>query len=155
MRACNIILLAALVLSFGCSHKKPVVTIDDWWNVDYVKNWCELGATNGRPCVGDPVSEVQDFELALRTFFSADPACHEVLLTSFGGPVAAPSKTASDANSSADWQLMFNFQPGESSQDWTMVHRADNNIAKGQGSPKEIAHSICAIVTQAGGSVVN
>lgn len=155
MRACNIVLLSAFLLCFGCSRKKSIVTIDDWWNVDYVKNSCELRAANGTPCVGDPVSEVRDFELALRTFFSTDPACHEVLLTSFGGPVSAPSKAASDANSNADWQLMFNFQPGESAQEWTMVHRADNNTTTGQGSAKEIAHSICAIVTRTGGSIVN
>ncbi len=101
------------------------------------------------------MSELRDFETTLRTSFSGDSACHEVILTSFGDPLSPPTKAALDLNSKADWQLMFDFQPGASSQDWTMVRHVDSKRMTGQGSPKEVAHSICTVVTETGGSIVN
>ncbi len=151
----HVFLLSAVVCTVGCSPRKPIVTIDDWWNIDYAKNACEYRAAWGEPCTVDPVSELRDFETALRTSFSGDPACHEVILTGFGDPLSTPTKAASEASLKADWQLMFDFQPGASSEDWTMVRRIDSKRTMGRGTPKEVAHSICTVVTATGGLIVD
>ena len=142
------------LLSCGCTKREPIVVIDDWWNVDFAKNGCARRAGSGDPCIGDPVVEVRDFEAQLRTFFASDPLCHGVALADYGGPKQVASEAASQADTSkADWQLMFDFNVGESSQSWTMVHQAQTS--SGKGYPKEVVHTVCAVVRQTGGSLAN
>jgi hypothetical protein len=102
-------LLGVITFTFGCTKKEPTVVIDDWWNVDFAKNGCDMRARNGdHPCIGDPTAEVRDFEAQLRTAFASDGSCHGVGLADFQGPNQAASKAASKANTSkADWQLML------------------------------------------------
>lgn len=143
-------------LSSGCTKREPMVAINDWWNVDFVKNSCEPAARNGSPpCVGDPVEALRDFEAQLRTSFASDPACHEVFLTSFGGSGSAASQAAAAVNSKADWELKLNFQPDDPLQDWMVFHRADHRTTIGHGSPTEIVRTVCDVVKQVGGSVAN
>jgi hypothetical protein len=138
--------LGILLSLFGCTKIKPTIVVDDWWNVDFAKNGCELRGG----CIGDPVAEVRDFEAQLSTSFATDTSCHSVVLASYIGPAGQSSNAASKA----DWQLMLDFNVGEASQSWKMVHRTgDNFYTTGQGNPKEIAHSICAVVNHTGGSI--
>jgi hypothetical protein len=142
-------LIAAIFsLSVGCTRKEPVVVVDDWWNVDYAKNGCAMRAVTEEPCVGDPVAEVRRFEAQLGAIFASDPSCHGVVVASYEGPHSARSKAASIA----DWQLMLDFILGEASQSWSMIRFVDSSYNTGNGNPKEIAHSICVVVKQAGGS---
>jgi hypothetical protein len=148
------LLCAILLFSSGCAKREPIVVIDDWWNVDFAKNGCELRAGSNDPCVGDPVVEVRDFESQLRTFFASDPRCHGVVLADFFGPTQAASRAASEANTSkADWQLMLDFNVGQTSQNWTIVHHGQTST--GQGHPKDVVQTVCAIVRQTGGSLAN
>jgi hypothetical protein len=146
-----LLIVAILSLAVGCTRKEPVVVVDDWWNVDYAKNGCATRAVTEEPCVGDPATEVRSFEVQLGTVFASDPSCHGVVLANYKGPDSTPSKSAS----TADWQLMFDFISGEVSQNWSMVGHVDGTYNTGNGNPKEIAHTICAVVKQTGGSVVN
>jgi hypothetical protein len=147
MKHCRLMLsaLGTLLCLFGCTKTKPIVVVDDWWNVDFAKNGCEL-----RGCIGDPVAEVRDFEARLSTSFATDESCHSAVLASFFGPAGQSSNAASKA----EWQLMLDFNVGEASQSWKMVHRTgDKSYTTGEGNPKEIAHSICAVVNHTGGSI--
>jgi hypothetical protein len=146
-----LVLLPVFAFCTACKKKQTSVVIDDSWNVDFAKKECELRARSDDPCVGDPVVEVREFEAKLRTSFASDASCHGIVLAGFGLNQFA-TKAASEANSSkADWRLMLDFRLGDSSQDWTMVHRGQ--IAAGRGVPKEIMHAVCRIVKQAGGSL--
>lgn len=151
----DLLLLSVLAFSFGCGKKQPIVVVDDWWNVDFAKNDCEMRARNGdAQCIGDPVAEVREFEALLRTSFASDASCSGVLLADFAGPKQGASNAASEADASkADWWLMLDFDVGESSQSWTMVHHAQTTT--GHGNPKELVHTLCAVVKQVGGSISN
>jgi hypothetical protein len=149
-RTLSLVLLPVFAFYSACKKKEPIVVIDDWWNVDFAKNDCEQRACRGYPCIGDPAVAVRDFEAKLRTSFASDTSCHGIVLADFG-PNPFATKAASEASTSkADWRLMLDFRLGDSSQDWTMVHRGQ--IAAGRGVPKEIMHAACRIVKQAGGS---
>lgn len=142
--------LGIALFLFGCTKGESIVVVDDWWDVDYARNGCEMRAQGPNPCVGDPVAEVRDFEAQLSTSFATDPSCRGVVLATFNGPVGESSSAASKAG----WQLMLGFVVGEASQQWSMVHRTgDNHYTSGQGNPREIAHSICAVVNHTGGSI--
>jgi hypothetical protein len=104
--------------------------------------------------VGDPIAEVRSFEAQLATFFASDPSCHGVVVANYEGPDSAHSKSASIA----DWQLTLDFILGEPSQSWSMIRHVDSSYNTGSssyntgnGNPREIAHTICAVVKQAGG----
>jgi hypothetical protein len=144
-------ILAILALPTGCTEKEPTVVIDDWWNVDFAKNGCELRASTGNPCIGDPAADVREFESQLSTFFASDPSCRGVVFVSFSGPKSTTPRVASGA----EWQLMLDFVMGESSQSWSMVRRTKFLVTSGQGDPKGIAHAVCTVVKQTGGTVVN
>jgi hypothetical protein len=145
-------LVAAFALSFACAKREPVVVLDDWWNIDFAKNGCEMRAHTVNPCIGDPLLEVRDFELQFHAFFASDPLCHGIVLADYKGPEHVASKAASDADTSkGDWQLMLDFNVGRPSQGWTLVHH--NQASTGQGDPKEIIHTVCGVVKQTGGSV--
>jgi hypothetical protein len=147
-------LLAFFVSSSACTKKEPIVVIDDWWNVDFAKDSCLSRANIGDPCGSDPVLEVRDFEAQFRTSFASDPLCHGVILADYSGPKGVASQAASGADTSkADWQLMLDFIVGEPSQSWTLVHRGQTST--GQGSPREIMHTVCGVVQQTGGSVAD
>jgi len=145
-----LILLLVFAFCSACKKKEPIVVIDDRWNVDFAKNDCELRARAGDRCIGDPVVEVREFEAKLRTSFASDTSCHGIVLADFD-PNQVARKAPSEPNTSkAEWRLMLDSRLGDSSQDWTMVHRGQ--IAAGRGVPKEIMHAICRILKQAGGS---
>src|SRR5258708_14002453 len=109
------VLTVLLAVLFACIKKELIISIDDWWNVDYSKNACELRKTGDMPCVGDPVPELRDFEARMNTFFATDAACRGVALTNYQGPRSKPSKAASEPYSNTDWSLTLDFHAGESS----------------------------------------
>jgi hypothetical protein len=141
------LILAILHLCVGCTEKEPAVVVDDRWNVDYAKNGCSMRAITEEPCVGDPVAEVRSFEAQLGTFFASDPSCQGVVLANYKGPDSAPSRAASIA----DWRLTLDFIFGETSQSWSMIRHVDSSYNTGNGNPRKIAHTICAVVKQARG----
>jgi hypothetical protein len=65
-----LVLLPVFAFCSACKKKEPIVVIDDWSNVDFAKNDCELRARGGDPCIGDPVVAVREFEATLRTSLS-------------------------------------------------------------------------------------
>jgi hypothetical protein len=146
--------LILCVFSFGCTKKQTAIVVDDWWNVDYAKSGCEPRSNSGSQCIGDPVLEVRDFEAKLDTVFASDPSCQGVVFVSYRGPNSPSSPEAARVDSKAEWQLMMDFNMGETSQSWSMVRRSDWHMATGTGTPQEIIHTICAVAKQVGGSVV-
>jgi hypothetical protein len=72
-------------------------------------------------------------------------------LENFDGPSqSVVSHAASDADKK-DWQLMLDLNLGEFSQSWILVYQAETTM--GRGKPKEIVHTVCALVKQTGGSI--
>jgi hypothetical protein len=48
-----LVLLPVFAFCSACKKKEPIVVIDDWSNVDFAKNDCELRARGGDPCIGE------------------------------------------------------------------------------------------------------
>src|SRR6185436_14083219 len=74
------LLLCVSGLSVGCTKEKPVVVLDDSFNVAYAQSACR----NLPGCVDGLGIEAQirDFELELSTAFAVDASCRGVVLMS-------------------------------------------------------------------------
>jgi len=123
---------------------------------------CEVvaGCSEVRPvavhcAVVDTVAEVRDFESRLATSFATDTTCRGVRIVTLINPKnSAPAVSA--AMSAPYWSLSLDFEPGRAKQPWKMLHDpAPGKFTKGEGSPDEIAHKVCAIVNERGGTLVN
>lgn len=150
----KIVILPALVVfasCLSCAKKNPIVVVDDWWNLDFAKSDCALRATrNKAACLFDPTLEVRNFEAQLVTYFAADPSCSGIVLVGPNGREGLEPH----------WLLMLDFLPGESTQSWEIVAPGVASTRRqvysaGKGEPKEIVHTVCAVVQHGGGSVVN
>ena len=103
--------------------KQPTVFMDNWWNVDYAKQVCASRAQNHTDiCIGDPTGEVRDYESQIATAFAADPTCRGLRLLGANGPV--PAQEIIDMN----YQLMLDYIPGDSKQNWTVTNNKTPNI---------------------------
>jgi hypothetical protein len=147
--------LAALLLIpfLGCktksilSAKEPTVLMDDWWNVDYAKQVCASKLQNHTDiCIDDPTGEVRDYESQIETTFAADPNCHGLKMIGTNGPVFAHGTI------NADWQMMLDYVPGDSKQNWTLTDRVAI-VATGTDDAKATVHTLCAVLSHKGGSV--
>jgi hypothetical protein len=126
--------------------KPPIIVLDHWWNLDYVRNACGIGL-DSKPCIDD-ATQVQDFEARFRAFFASDSSCHRIVLKEYGGE---SPRGAYDWTYKPHWMLMLDFHDGQTSQEWTMVR--DTLITSGQGDAKEIAHTVCSIAKAKGGTL--
>lgn len=147
------VLLLFLALAVGgCKYirkpvKPPTIMMDDWLNVDHAKNRCRQRAYF-KPCTGDPKTDVQDFELEVASAFTGDSTCHGFRLIGVMSPVK------DEDSSTSEWDLMLNFDPGETQQSWSLISKHSVPvITAGEGGAKEIAHAICAVLAQKGGTV--
>lgn len=146
------LVLTVLVVWERTTHKHPqTVTIDDWWNVDYAKAECETLKADGKFCL-NPVGQLYQFEGEIKTQFGIDPQCHGIELYDFKGPDDKhPKWTPTD---DSNWQLTVDFVPGdEGTQSWSVIRTGDWKAGMGTGTPKEIAHSVCSMLSGVGGTV--
>jgi len=172
--------LSSLILT-GCDEpmSDPVVVLDDWWNVVYARNACasasawqkenaslvaQVGceSVNSCPemtprvdaCAFDPVGNLYTFETALETQFAANPLCKGVRLVSYKGP-HDENLSGDDAMEKSHWTLSLDYIPGVPKQPWAMDDSKTLAVTRGEGEPKEIAETVCSIVTQRGAKILN
>src|SRR5260370_30200449 len=94
-----------------------LIVFDDWWNVDYVKNGCELAARNSNPCPIDrtPKDIVKEFENELEVAFASESACHGLSLVHCTPEMAslavknpnAPATGAMAQTAGDNWTLLL------------------------------------------------
>ena len=180
------VLLFALVIapSSGCSRTKqnadatrseskrdpaqidPVVVLDDWWNVDYVKNGCEMYAKQGSPCPATPSAEelVRAFDNSLKVAFASEATCHGLSLLTFtpdmanaavknpSAPATGKAKTMAE---SQHWSLMFDLdgrQENQNGRGWTLVGPSQQAFNGEIKTTQGVAQDVCKIVNGVGGS---
>jgi len=124
--------------------------LDDQFNVDFAHVACRdlPGCVDGLGVE----AQVRDFELQLSTAFATDSSCNGLVLVSY------PAKpTLEDLK--ASWLLTLQFNPGQPGYGWRMGHGGatghPRGFTEGEGNATAIAHAVCAVVKQRGGSVVN
>ncbi len=162
----KLMFLFLLPPTFGQAASGPVsIVLDDWWNIDYVKNGCELAARNTTPCSQTPEETVGEFEAELRVAFASERACHGVTLLSFTpemaqaavtNPAGRASKEAA-ATLKAKWQLMLDLDGHSHTQvgrGWSISNLSTNAILHGRiSTPERLAQRICRIAKGIGGAV--
>jgi hypothetical protein len=99
------------------SVSKPAsIVFDDWWNIDYVKNGCELAVQNHfKPCATTPEEAVREFENQVDVAFASESVCHGLELVHFTPGMAqgaaknpaAPAKGIMLTAATAQWSLML------------------------------------------------
>lgn len=174
----SIAALATLTVVSVVRAKEPIsVVLDSWWNDDYAKNYCQFAGgwyketrpliaqfgyeavtscTDWMPIVqacqiNDPVANVRDFEVKLMTYLAADPQCKGVHFTRFIGPGGRNTTSSADAMERDDsWTLFLDYKPGATKQAWDLIRKKPETFTKGEGDPKAIAKSVCAITTNQG-----
>jgi hypothetical protein len=167
MRHARLLLFCAIAgaTAFAIVSKVPTkepnsVILDSWWNEDYAKSVCASARQNcgtfESSCTDpilqwcqlhDPVAEVRDFEDRLVTHLAVDPECATVHLTRFSGPNGSKSGAA---EVEGHWTLFLNYRPGATTQAWELNRKTPQTFTKGEGDPKAIAESVCAIVIRRG-----
>ncbi len=171
LKAWLILCCGFAVSLFGQSvanHKRVSIVFDDWWNIDYVKNGCEMAtqlAKNGnsaKPCTRNPEDTVREFENAVQIAFASERVCHglelvrltpEMINTAVKNP-AAPAKGTMSTAATAHWSLMLDLDGRRHTQDgqgWSLVDPS-NNVLNGKiTTPKNLVQQVCKIAKGVGG----
>ena len=145
----------------------PIV-FDDWWNVDYVKNGCQMAASEAKPCPVDSTAAdvVKEFEDELEVAFASESACHGLTLVHFTPEMAAAAvknpnvlATGTAAKMAGDnWSFMLDLD-GHShtqrGQGWTLVHSALHPLNGRITTPQRVMQQVCKVVKGVGGKAEN
>lgn len=165
--SCVILIGLALVISCGQGKQEkkylPIV-FDDWWNVDFVKNGCEINV-RFRPCPSNktPNETVRQFENELEVAFGSESACHGLMLTHDVRPemaesaVKSPQTTATGATG-LYWSFILDLDGNNETQEgqvWTLVDPTFHATNGSVTNPQRVMRQVCGIVKGVGGKVEN
>ena len=177
-------LFVALVVFGACSFahgqaatkgKFLPIVFDDWWNIDYVKNGCEIAASEAnhgnafaKPCpVASTLKEiVKEFEDELEVAFASESVCHglsllhltpEMVNTAVKHPMAPATGTLAKV-ATDHWALMLDLDGHsdghshtQSGQGWSLVDPA-NRVLNGRiTTPRRVVQQLCKIAKGVGG----
>jgi hypothetical protein len=149
----------------GEPRRDPVIVLDDWWNVDYIKNGCEMFAKEGSPCPATLSAEriVGQFDNDLKVAFAAESTCHglslltlspEMINAAVKNPSAPATGKAKTMAESVHWSLMFDFngqQENQNGSGWSLVDPSQH-VFNGQiKTTQSLAQEVCKIVNGVGG----
>lgn len=142
--------------------KIPVTIVyDEWWSSDYATNGAALRcppATRQR-CRDDARSEEATFLGQFSAAFQSDPTCAGLRLLVYGGPKntsESASRALAEINDREEWSLIVDFSSTLQKQPWTMTYQPGSaRRTTGDGDPLSVAHSVCQIAKNPGGSVVD
>lgn len=170
--------LIVIIAALGCTETKstpdqskrdPIIVLDDWWNVDYIKNGCQMLAQQHDPtllCPAnlEPKQIVRQFDNDLKVAFASESACHGLSLLTFSDDMAlaaaknpsAPATGTQKVMAEAEhWSLMFDFDGRHENQngsDWSLVDPS-RHVFNGQiRSTQSLAQDVCKIVKGVGGT---
>jgi hypothetical protein len=164
---CAVFIIGAFSFAQGQTAPKnkflPIV-FDDWWNVDFVENGCELASRNGRPCPSDrtPKDIVREFENELEVVFASETACHGLSLVHFTPEMAhaavknpnAPATGAMVKMAGPSWSLMLDLDghnQTQTGQGWTLVDSKQHAFNGRITTHQRMMQQVCKIVKGVGG----
>jgi hypothetical protein len=157
--------LPVSLFSQSAAVRKPLpIVFDDWWNVDYVKNSCELWKQFGEPCTRTPEDTVREFENEVEVAFATERACHgmvllhltpEMVQTGLKNP-SAPATGKMLEVSTEHWQLILDLDgrsPKQVGREWTLSPPSSGAALNGRiTTPVRLAQQICKIAKGVGGT---
>lgn len=166
------VVFGAFFLCVGCTQKSkflPIV-LDDWWNIDYVKNGCERAAElakegnpYAKPCPVGSTDIVKEFEDELEVAFASESACHGLVLLHFTPEMAnaavnnpnAPATGTMAKTAGDNWSLMLDLDGHshtQAGQGWTLVGPANRVLNGSISTPQRLAQEVCKIAKGVGGN---
>jgi hypothetical protein len=163
--AVKCLIAAALVVAFTCgcelAKNKTVIVYDQWWSSDFAAGGAERSCSWGpdravhEVCATEAREAEAEFVGKFFAAFQSDPACAGLQLV-----VADGSKKEKFldvlARTREQWYLMVDFSPRLKEQSWTVVHQPHaDKVSKGEGNASSMAHSVCSIAGNRGGSVLD
>jgi len=172
------LILSVVAVTLCCSKTKseseeekrdPVIVLDDWWNVDYIKSGCEMFAQQGDPASLCPVNLspkeiVSQFDNDLKVAFGSESSCHGLSLLTFSedmataavknpkAPATGKEKVMAEA---AHWSLMFDFDGRHENQNgsgWSLVNPSRHTFNGQIHSTQSLAQDVCKLVKGVGGN---
>jgi len=167
-----LLMIGVLPYAYGQAASKdkflPIV-FDDWWNIDYVKNGCEMAAQYGKPCPAGrtPKDVVREFENELEVVFASEGACHGLSLSHLTPEMineavknpSAPAKGKMATAATGDyWSLILDLDGRshtQAGQGWTLVDSAHHSFNGEIKTPQYLIQQICKITKGVGGKAEN
>lgn len=142
--------------------KVPLTIVyDEWWASDYAANGAEMQCAPQMSdmCRDDARREEAGFVGQFSAAFQSEPICAGLRLLVIGGPKNT-SDPANEAlvriNDREHWWLIVDFSRGLEKQPWSMTYQPGSiRRTSGEGDPPSLAHSVCEIAKNRGGSVVD
>ncbi len=147
--------------------KVPLTIVyDEYWASDYAANGAGMQCPTAmrQMCEAEARSEEATFLGKFSGAFQTDPTCAGMrLLVEHGrdnNSEQARRALAETYDKREHWWLMVNFSRNLQRQAWDMTHYDDlrqpsGRRASGDGDPLSMAHSVCQIAKNAGGSVID
>jgi hypothetical protein len=154
--------LPVSMLSQKAAVKKPLpIVFDDWWNVDYVKNSCEMWEKSAHRVLGSTCAS--EFEDEVEVAFASESACHGLVLLHLTPEMvheglknpSAPATGAMLEVSTEHWQLMLDLDGLSTKQvgrGWTLSPPAGTPLNGRITTPARLAQQICKIAKGVGGT---
>jgi hypothetical protein len=147
------LLVALIVLGGVCYAQDPFapkgkllpIVFDDPRNVEYVKNGCEMAASEisrgnpkAKPCpiASTPKDTVMDFEEELEGAFASESGCHGLSLI-HATPAAAHWSWALDLDGHSQTQA---------GQNWSLSDPANHVLTGHITTPQRVVQQLCKIV---------
>lgn len=167
-------ILASLIMLFATTAvAEPIVIFQSLHDLNYAKGACEaiqaglgsqynLKAAQQCAAQADPRSLGRNLEIAVRSKFATKPRCKGVMIVNgwdshYDGGSGAKYLAAQRKD---HWDLLLDFQPGSSKHHWSIFHYGNgissnsfNENIYGEGTPAEIADSVCIAVTGKGAAI--
>jgi hypothetical protein len=152
-----------LIACKSATPKEPalMVVYDGWWSNDYAANSTEMQCSpeQRKYCRDDARAAEVDFTGKFSAAFQADPSCSGIQLIMYNGPDRT-SAQATDSYSKVlkkpHWVLQVNFDPKLQKEPWQLsVEPGTGHYSTGEGDAPSVVHSVCSIVKNTGGSVVD
>jgi len=159
----------------GAQADKPIpIVFDDWWNVDYVKNGCEMVQqtkqndryANVKLCPFDTTPEqvVRDFENELEVAFATEHECHGLSLLHFTPEMAnsavkdpgAPAMGKLAVMAKPQWTLMLDLDGASETQsgmNWSLADPLHHIVSGHITTPQRTIEQVCKVARGVGGKV--
>jgi hypothetical protein len=91
--------------------------------------------------------EFNDFSSRLDAQFASDPLCHGITF------VSGYSDSAREKLKGPHWFFWVEYTTGEETQSWWIGSPDWQSTFKGSGGPREIAQTVCSVLTGRGGVI--
>lgn len=175
-----VVAIACIVSTLGaCKQRRQTVVIDGWWGADSAEQSCERANEWYREnaelitrfgcdaltvckdmmpqvvaCGHSAREQYFEFETELSRQFAANARCKSVRIVRLANP-AVRDRVVDAAMEQSHWLVGVTFTPGAAKQSWWLTDPKLQRVTDGDASPREIADTVCGVVSPPGAELAN